>query len=236
MARSGAGVEGAMSRNTDWRDDVSDEHHAEQAQRAREEAEADARWARSEAAWSHTSRGRAMDLRAPVAGDIDIAEISRSLAHQCRYAGCVLRFYSVAEHSVLIARWLAKAYGDRQHALAGLLHDAAEAYTGDITYPMQALLWSVSADAEATYKAAQHRLDALIAARAGVPMRLLHDPRVKEADQRILNDEREALLSPGPRRWPVQDMGPLGVELEGWDPKLAAWEWSDAYVQLGGAL
>lgn len=182
--------------------------------------------------WSNTTRGRALDLLDPQPDDIDIEEIGRSLGYQCRYAGGVRRFYSVAEHSVLIADYLWEHGPDM--ALAGLLHDAAEAYTGDITWPMQAILWGASSEARAAYKAVQSRIDALIAGRARLDVALLQDPMVKAADLRILLDERAALLTPAPRPWDIEEMEPLGVRITGWGPEEAGRRWLATYHGLQG--
>lgn len=50
-------------------------------------------------------------------------------------------------------------------------------------------------------------------------------PEVRAADLRILLDERDVLLLGRPGRWDVEDMGPLGVTVEGWSPPVAESEW-----------
>lgn len=67
----------------------------------------------------------------PSKDEIDIKDIAFSLANQCRFNGHV-SFFSVAEHSVAVA---ARLQPDLQ--LAGLLHDAAEAYLSDIPSPIK---------------------------------------------------------------------------------------------------
>ncbi len=184
--------------------------------------------------WTNTTRGRALDLLAPVPDDVDLDEIALSLGHQCRYAGGVRRFYSVAEHCVLISRWLLTQGYSPECALGGLLHDAAEAYTGDITWPMQAVLWGASPEAKAAYRAVQSWLDAIIAAKVGLPVEMLHTHAVRQADLRILLDERAALLRPAPRTWGVEEMGlaPLGVTITGWEPHVATAYWLDDLRRL----
>lgn len=71
-------------------------------------------------------------------GKVDIGDIAWSLAHQCRYNGHVDRFYSVANHCIVMARYF---YDKRKYKLAleALLHDASEAYLGDMIYPVKQL-------------------------------------------------------------------------------------------------
>jgi uncharacterized protein len=64
-------------------------------------------------------------------------QIARQLGALCRYAGATPDHYSVARHSLVVA---ALAPDDAQHEMAALLHDAHEAFTGDILRPMTRLL------------------------------------------------------------------------------------------------
>lgn len=63
----------------------------------------------------------------------DIKDISHALSMTCRYNGHVRHFYSVAEHSVIVSLLMAELkLGD---PMEGLMHDAHEAYVGDIVSP-----------------------------------------------------------------------------------------------------
>ena len=143
------------------------------------------------------------------------------------------QFYSVAEHSVLISRWLEVQGCGADVALGGLLHDAAEAYTGDITWPMQQALWCDSDVFRGRYERVRERLDRLICAHAGLDFDLLHCDQVYDADLRILLDERAALLEFGTREWDIdRTHSPLGVTIEGWLPTEAAARWWSRLVEL----
>lgn len=65
--------------------------------------------------------------------DIDILDIAHHLSLICRYTGGVPWHYSVAQHSVLVSEYLMKP----EERLAGLLHDAAEAYMNDMASPVK---------------------------------------------------------------------------------------------------
>lgn len=71
----------------------------------------------------------------PRVHDVYIEDIAHSLAHQCRYAGHIKKFYSVAEHSVVVSRLC-----PIKQMLEALLHDAAEAYCQDVIAPVKRFL------------------------------------------------------------------------------------------------
>ena len=86
-----------------------------------------------------TYSGRILDLNKIEAKDVSIDDIAHSLAYQCRFNGHTSSFYSVAEHSVLLAD-LVQADSKVQNLtrrMAALLHDSAETYIGDITKPVR---------------------------------------------------------------------------------------------------
>lgn len=97
--------------------------------------------------------------------EIEIADIARSLSMQCRYVGHVNRFYSVAEHCCHISdRALAETFGDEKMALWGLLHDASEAYTGDMSRPLK-----YAAQMREVYKEIELRIMNQVCLRFGLP-------------------------------------------------------------------
>lgn len=173
--------------------------------------------------WLQTYTGQAvypMDLRPE---DICIEDIAHSLAHQCRYNGHGLRFYSVAEHSVLIARHLRGKHGDAV-ALEGLLHDATEAYLADVPRPVKPFLQG--------YKEAENRAYEAIA-QAFSLYAGGHPPAVHDADNRILHDERIQNMARSEKEWDLSGVR-LGVTLQFWSPERAKAEFLGLFAELYG--
>lgn len=100
--------------------------------------------AQDRGSYMHTANGRKYWPLAPRAEDVHIEVIAHHLANKCRYAGAVRHpsdmkriFYSVAEHSVYVALDLALQGFDDRIVMTGLLHDASEAYNGDLIRPLK---------------------------------------------------------------------------------------------------
>jgi 5'-deoxynucleotidase YfbR-like HD superfamily hydrolase len=77
-----------------------------------------------------TFTGKSFDILKP---ELDIEDIAHSLSHLCRYNGHCSRFYSVADHSMMVCHIMG-------FKLEGLLHDASEAYLSDVPAPVKQLL------------------------------------------------------------------------------------------------
>lgn len=158
--------------------------------------------------WMQTFTGRRFWPLDPRPEDVCIEDIAHSLALQCRYGGHCVRFYSVAEHSVLLAH---KARPE--HALWLLLHDASEAYVSDMVRPLKRFM--------PQFREAEDRVAWAIYRRFG--LNPADEPReVKELDNRILIDERAQLMRPTGQQWHYGgETEPLGVTLAYWDPRTA---------------
>jgi hypothetical protein len=117
---------------------------------------------------------------------IDIEDIAHGLAYQCRFNGQTNRFYSVAQHSCMVAELVPK-----QYKLAALLHDASEAYLGDIVKPLKALL--------PNFVMIEDRVTDLIAKKFGVSF---HDyAMIKAADLAVLATEKRDLMPHSREDW-----------------------------------
>lgn len=82
--------------------------------------------------WFRTFSGKLFYPLDPRAEEICIEDIAHALSLQCRFTGHVSHFYSVAQHSVIVSHLC-----DPADALWGLLHDAPEAYIGDMSSPLK---------------------------------------------------------------------------------------------------
>ncbi|KKM07785.1 hypothetical protein LCGC14_1730500, partial [marine sediment metagenome] len=89
-----------------------------------------------------TYSGRKISILYPGVEDINIEDIAHALSLQCRYNGHCNKFYSVAEHSILAARMFKARYGIKFECdfIYTLMHDAAEAYVGDLISPVKSEL------------------------------------------------------------------------------------------------
>lgn len=153
--------------------------------------------------WVQSYSGKKIDLLNPKAGMIDIEDIAHALAHVCRFAGNSRLFYSVAEHSVRVGSI------SGQFALEGLLHDAAEAYLGDIPAPVKQFCKD--------YRVLEERLMEAVAERFGLAYPI---PRiVTVADQQVLLTEKEALMAPEPAPWEIQVATKANVQIACLKPK-----------------
>ena len=157
----------------------------------------------------------------PRVDEIHIDSIAHSLSMQCRYAGHCLRFYSVAEHCVLLAR-----YVSAPNKLWALLHDASEPYLVDVPRPVKPELTN--------YKLLENHIMSNVALRfnLGSPGARMIPREVHNADMRICVDEKEQNMAPG-LVWPgIDGLEPLGVTLQLWSPERAEAEFLDTFAEL----
>ncbi len=155
--------------------------------------------------WIQTSHGRQFWPMDPRADEVFIDDIAHALSMLCRYGGHSLRFYSVAEHSVLLSRSAAP-----ENKLWALLHDATEAYLVDVPRPIKPFLVG--------YKEAEIKIMRAICERFDMAIDM--PTKVKEADTRILFDERAQNMMKSSLRWEFE-AEPLGVLLQCWTPAVA---------------
>ena len=179
--------------------------------------------------WIQTYTGKKFDLLRPRAEDVDLVDIAHSLSNLCRFNGHTgledepKQFYSVAEHSVNCVKLLTKGRGknppSREVFQCAFLHDAAEAYIGDIATPFKLLILAplnhIELSIEEAIQEYFHIPDISIEGWA----------LVKQVDRKMLDIERKALMKPPPERWEIDRISvpsfPGTVEIHKWLPKTA---------------
>lgn len=138
----------------------------------------------------HTANGKRYFPFAPKASDVSIEVVAHHLATRARWAGATqsridpsLIFYSVAEHSVYVSLYLEQIMNRPDLALAGLLHDAAEAYNGDLIRPLK-----YSPAFREPFKAVEELNEAAVEEHFNIKVQM-SDPAVKVADDAVCNAE-----------------------------------------------
>jgi len=174
-----------------------------------------------EAAWIQTYSGRRFNPTNPNPDAIVIQDIAHSLSMQCRFTGHTKKFYSVAQHSVLVSHIC-----NEEDALWGLLHDASEAYLIDVPRPLKR---SGKFEAYLEYEAQMQRA---ICKRFGLPYQ--EPPSVKKADTKLLSTEARDLMSPLHPDW-VNRTTPLPFIIDAWDQQKAKDMFMQRFFELIGA-
>jgi hypothetical protein len=164
---------------------------------------------------------------APRAEDVRLDDIAHHLSQIPRYGGAMRHAYSVAEHSVHIARWLLPRHGPTA-ALYGLLHDAPEAVSGfgDVQRPTKSRVPIIGE--------IENKIWFAVAEAFGLAPAIPECVHV--ADNRIIADE----MAQGMCESDVEDRVPLGVTIEFWPPEIAEIYFLDMFrlleiVEDGGA-
>ena len=173
--------------------------------------------------WMQTYARVPFEPLQPVPDQIRIEDIAHALSMICRFGGHSRDFYSVAEHSLLVSYAC-----DPKDALAGLLHDAAEAYVGDLIRPIKHLPQLYA------YREAEDRLLAMILHREGLAPELPWS--VHRADDAVLALERDhpRVIGGAIQEWAPLPEPPDGLSISCFDPVMAKQFWLYRYKTLGG--
>lgn len=149
-----------------------------------------------------TFTGKKFFIFDPRPEDVCAADIAHALSMQCRYNGHTEQFYSVAQHCVLMSHAVSLEY-----QLEALLHDAAEAYIGDIVRPLK------HSSSMTAYCNIDENITSVIYQKYGLPP-YQRSHEVKQADSRILADEAHLVRNLAPDI----SLEPLGVTINRWSP------------------
>lgn len=164
-----------------------------------------------------TFRGIEFNLVAPAPVMVNVVDVAHALSNICRFTGHCQEFYSVAQHCVL-----ASFHGPEDEALARLVHDAVEAYFGDVSSPLKQLL--------PEYKRLERHAESVVLPALGVALPL--PPSVKPADLTMLATEKRDLMRYTPMRWSLLDGIKPGGMIAPWSPRFAREAFLTRYVDL----
>lgn len=157
--------------------------------------------------------GHYFDLLYPESAGVDIYSIAAALSKICRFGGHCPSFYSVAEHSVRAFELACEDGALHQCKVAVLLHDATEAYVGDMVKPLKEIMPQFQ-DAEA-------RVEAAVSERFHVNFREWHD-EIKEYDMAMLKAERDTMWPGAAEKWSCLDgIEGRDVQFGWWAPSIA---------------
>lgn len=155
--------------------------------------------------WFVTRSGNKFFPLDPKPDEIRIEDIAFALSNICRFGGHV-EFYSVAEHCCHVSDACPPSL-----RLAGLIHDATEAFIGDMVRPLKHQMPS--------YQSLEQELWKRIAAKFGIAEDLT---RIKFFDNRALLAERNHLMEPGKNTrdwyWDHAGVTPLECKIHCWSP------------------
>lgn len=145
-----------------------------------------------------TQSGLRIDYANPKSNVYNIMDIAHGLSNTCRFGGQFRRFYSVAEHSVIVSHLVHPDF-----ALYGLMHDAAEAYLGDIPTPLKRLL--------PDFCALELEFETALFEQMDINIQGIRSPEVKRGDLLALYFEKDVGLPPDQYPWPCFDGLDLNV-------------------------
>lgn len=169
------------------------------------------------------STGGYFSFESCTSSDIRIQDIAHALSNACRFAGHTKKFYSVAQHSVIVSCIVPEEF-----ALVGLLHDATEAYIGDMTRPLKNL--------NPTFCELEHKIWTVIADRYGLSYEI--PSIVKRADNIALVTEKRDLMprdKDGSEEWSwTRGIMPLKDRIIPLQPAAAERSFKNRWLELTG--
>lgn len=171
--------------------------------------------------WFLTQSGRRFWPLSPDPDSISIEDVAHALSHICRYGGHCDPFYSVAQHSVHVS-YLAPA----AKAKLALLHDATEAYVGDMVRPLKYALPAYQTVEDGVWKAVAKRFSL-------PPEKPTSDVDIKLADDVALMTERRDVMPKSDHVWSVKAM-PDNERISPMSPKTARNYFLNRYYELFG--
>lgn len=165
---------------------------------------------------------------------VRIDDIAHALSLRCRLLGHTRIHYSVAQHSLLVARILEDMGAPRGAILCGLMHDAHEAYVGSVPASIKTVLGAAWADVEQQAEAA-----VLVATGLTHTMMDWRD-LIRHVDRIALATERRDLMrfdADSNRAWLLLagiEPHPQPATDGGWSPRWWEDQFLEQFDRLGG--
>lgn len=193
--------------------------------------------------WVQTVSGVAFDLLAPRVEDVRVGDIAHSLARLARYSGHTQGDlpWTVGAHSLLCADIVRVWGGDVRLQREALLHDAGEAYYGDLTSPVKRAFIERVAFAREDI-VAQNVVGLLTGpidrvVREALGLEVTEPALVKRADLVALAIERKLLMAPCERDWALTELADTRWEqLQLHHPDATEWSFNEALRMLDQQL
>lgn len=166
-------------------------------------------------------------------GSLTIESIAHSLALQCRWQGHCREFYSIAEHSVRVARVLLARGYSLECVLAGLLHDITEVGISDLPSPIKNSFYVLQGEDFTPIHTIEIRLLEFCYDCLNLPFSLHQENEkiVKEIDLLLLATEARDLMH-GTENWDWVPPSPLVGRIQPWSWKKAKEEFLSLYFTL----
>lgn len=159
--------------------------------------------------WMTTYTGRRLYYLDPQPDQIDLRDLSRGLATECRFLGQIETPYYVAEHVLHVASRV-----EQPHRALAVLHDAPEAWTRDIPRPFKRLLEACGFPMQEI----ERRILNAVLRKFGVPWSPEGWEKVIEADDALLLFEGERMV-PNYRDWGLTSR----LSIPSWQVQLHYW-------------
>lgn len=167
-----------------------------------------------------TVSGNYFNFLDPDSSTYTIEDISHALSHINRFTGHTRVAYNVAQHSVMVSHLVPPDL-----AMTGLMHDASEAFLGDVSSPLKQLL--------PEYKAIEQQVEASIFKKFGIPFPMPRE--IKVADLIMLASEQKSLMPDINHEWAIlKGINPLNVEIKPWGAKKSKRKFLERFYELKG--
>lgn len=170
--------------------------------------------------WQQTFTNEIVEMTQLNLNAVNITDIAHALSMQCRFAGHIPKFYSVAEHSYMVSVLVPE-----HMALWGLMHDAAEAYITDIPTYVKSCVPEI------------RKLETYLLSCISIVFSmgdLVIPKEVKEVDLRMLMTEKEQFYSEYVRDWEIDAKPYDFIQLSCWSPKEAETKFLLRFKELVG--